>query len=84
MDDIRQQFDEIEQLKQTQELHRKQLQENRALALKKRRETKYFVSLGKIVADLILDAACQTEDEIREMLKSKLISTPPDTDSKST
>lgn len=76
-------MEEIEQLKSEQALHRKQLEENRQRALAKRNQTKHLVTLGKIVQDLLpADAACLTEEEIRDILTQRI--TPSIPSSKST
>lgn len=83
MDNFQKQMEEIEQLKSDQALHRKQLEENRQRALAKRNQTKHLVTLGKIVQDLLpADAACLTEEEIRDILTQRI--TPNIPSSKST
>lgn len=73
MDNFQEQMEEIEQLKAEQALHRKQLEENRQRALAKRSQTKHLVTLGKIVEGLLPeDAACLTEDEIRDILAQRI------------
>ena len=73
MDSFQEQMEEIEQLKAEQALHRKQLEENRQRALAKRNQTKHLVTLGKIVEGLLPeDAACLTEDEIRDILAQRI------------
>lgn len=73
MDNFQEQMKEIEQLKAEQALHRKQLEENRQRALAKRNQTKHLVTLGKIVEGLLPeDAACLTEDEIRDILAQRI------------
>ena len=73
MDNFQEQMEEIEQLKAEQALHRKQLDENRQRALAKRSQTKHLVTLGKIVEGLLPeDAACLTEDEIRDILAQRI------------
>lgn len=73
MDNFQEQMEEIEQLKAEQALHRKQLEENRQRALAKRKQTKRLVTLGKIVEGLLPeDAACLTEDEIRDILAQRI------------
>lgn len=73
MDNFQEQMEEIEQLKAEQALHRKQLEENRQRALAKRNQTKHLVTLGKIVEGLLPeDAACLTEDEIRDILAQRI------------
>ena len=73
MDNFQEQMEEIEQLKAEQALHRKQLEENRQRALAKRSQTKHIVTLGKIVEGLLPeDAACLTEDEIRDILAQRI------------
>ena len=84
MDNFQEQMEEIEQLKAEQALHRKQLEENRQRALAKRKQTKHLVTLGKIVEGLLPeDAACLTEDEIRDILAQRInpnIPSPKSTD----
>lgn len=76
MDNLKEQMEEIEQLKAEQALHRKQLEENRQRALAKQRQTKRLVSLGKMVEELLPDdIANLPEDEIREIIRNKLSST---------
>ena len=73
MDNFQEQMEEIKQLKAEQVLHRKQLEENRQRALAKRNQTKHLVTLGKIVEGLLPeDAACLTEDEIRDILAQRI------------
>ena len=73
MDNFQEQMEEIKQLKAEQALHRKQLEENRQRALAKRNQTKHLVTLGKIVERLLPeDAACLTEDEIRDILAQRI------------
>ncbi|RHT06205.1 hypothetical protein DW842_19610 [Ruminococcus sp. AM36-17] len=73
MDNFQEQMEEIKQLKAEQALHRKQLEENRQRALAKRNQTKHLVTLGKIVEGLLPeDAACLTEDEIRDILAQRI------------
>lgn len=73
MDNFQEQMEEIKQLKAEQALHRKQLEENRQRALAKRSQTKHLVTLGKIVEGLLPeDAACLTEDEIRDILAQRI------------
>ena len=73
MDNFQEQMEEIEQLKAEQALHRKQLEENRQRALAKRNQTNHLVTLGKIVEGLLPeDAACLTEDEIRDILAQRI------------
>lgn len=73
MDNFQEQMKEIEQLKAEQALHRKQLEENRQRALANRNQTKHLVTLGKIVEELLPeDAACLTEDEIRDILAQRI------------
>lgn len=84
MDNLQEQMKEIEQLKAEQALHRKQLEENRQRALANRNQTKHLVTLGKIVEELLPeDAACLTEDEIRDILAQRInpnIPSPKSTD----
>lgn len=84
MDNFQEQMKEIEQLKAEQALHRKQLEENRQRALANRNQTKHLVTLGKIVEGLLPeDAACLTEDEIRDILAQRInpnIPSPKSTD----
>ena len=86
MDNFQEQMKEIEQLKAEQALHRKQLEENRPRALANRNQTKHLVTLGKIVEGLLPeDAACLTEDEIRDILDQRInpnIPSPNSTDKK--
>ena len=73
MDNLMEQINELNQLKTEQALHRQQLEENRQRALSKRNQTKYLVTLGKIVKELLpADTTIQTKDELLELLKSKL------------
>lgn len=71
MTSIEQQFHEIEELKAQQALHRRQLEENRRRALEKRRTTGRFVQLGKLLEEVIPDAAARSEDELRDILSRK-------------
>lgn len=73
MDNLKEQIEEIEQLKAEQALHRKQLEENRQRALAKQKQTKRLVSLGKMVEELLPDdIANLPEDEIQEIFKNLL------------
>lgn len=73
MDNLKEQMEEIKQLKAEQALHRKQLEENRQRALAKQKQTKRLVSLGKMVEELLPDdIANLPEYEIREILRNLL------------
>lgn len=72
MEDIEQLKTDLDHLKAMQEVHRKQLEENRQAALQKKRYTRRLVSLGKMVEELLPDAAGRTEDEIRDILAERL------------
>lgn len=75
MDNLKEQMEEIKQLKAEQALHRKQLEENRQRALAKQKQTKRLVSLGKMIEELLPDdIANLPEDEIREILKNQFSS----------
>lgn len=77
MDEIEKQQAEIQELKKQQALHCQQLEENRKRALKKKKETKYFIFLGQIVSNLLPDISGKSEDEILELLKKKLSEKKP-------
>lgn len=76
MEDIEQIKAELDHLKAMQEIHRRQLEENRQAALQRKRDTRRLVSLGKMVEELLPDAAGRTEDEIRDILAELLNSRP--------
>ena len=68
MDKISQTESELNSLRQKQELHRQQLKENRRQAILKRQKTRRLIALGKLIEEIIPDAANLTEAEIREIL----------------
>ena len=68
MDKISQSESELISLRQKQELHRQQLKENRRQAILKRQKTRRLIALGKLIEEIIPDAANLTEAEIREIL----------------
>ena len=72
MNDIEQLKTEFDQLKASQALHRRQLEENRQIALQKRRYTKRLVTLGKAVEEFLPDSSSLTEIEIRNILAQRL------------
>lgn len=77
---MKKQWKELENLKSQQELHRKQLEENRQKALAKRREGRHLSVLGQMVDELLPD---KTEAEIRVLLSRALApyqDSPSDTD----
>ena len=67
MDDIEKELAELNALKAKQALHRRQLEENRKRAL-----AKSFVSIGKMVENILPDADSLSEDEIRKILSERL------------
>lgn len=76
MDHLKQQWEELEHLKAEQARHRKQLEENRTRALEKKKQTRYLVSVGKLVYELLPDADKRTEEEIRDILITVLSHVP--------
>lgn len=72
MADIEKELAELEKLKAKQTLHRRQLEENRKRALAKKNQTKRFVSIGKMVENILPDADSLSEDEIRKILSERL------------
>lgn len=76
MEHLKQQWEELEHLKAEQTLHRKQLEENRARAMEKKKQTRHLVSIGKLVYELLPDADKRTEEEIRDILTTALSHIP--------
>ena len=74
MADIEKELAELEKLKAKQALHRRQLEENRKRALAKKNQTKRFVSIGKMVENILPDADSLSEDEIRKILSELFFS----------
>ena len=56
MTEIEQTAEELRQLREKQALHRRQLEENRQKALDKKKQTRRYVNLGKMVEGMILGA----------------------------
>lgn len=63
------QWKELENLKSQQELHRKQLEENRQKALAKRKQARRLSSLGQLVENLLPN---KTDAEITDILTQAL------------
>lgn len=63
---------ELRQLREKQALHRRQLEENRQKALDKKKQTRRYVNLGKMVEGMIPGADRQSEDEILDYLEKHL------------
>lgn len=72
MTEIEQTAEELRQLREKQALHRRQLEENRQKALDKKKQTRRYVNLGKMVEGMIPDADRQSEDEILGYLEKHL------------
>ena len=53
MTEIEQTAEELRQLREKQALHRRQLEENRQKALDKKKQTRRYVNLGKMVEGMI-------------------------------
>ena len=68
MTEIEQTAEELRQLREKQALHRRQLEENRQKALDKKKQTRRYVNLGKMVEGMIPGADRQSEDEILDYL----------------
>ena len=64
--------EELRQLREKQALHRRQLEENRQKALDKKKQTRRYVNLGKMVEGMIPGADRQSEDEILDYLEKHL------------
>ena len=62
---IKQQYEELTALRAAQELHRKQLEENRQRALAKRKQARKLSSIGQLVEHLLPD---KTDAEITDIL----------------
>ena len=62
---IKQQYEELTALRAAQELHRKQLEENRQRALAKRKQARRLSSSGQLVEHLLPD---KTDAEITDIL----------------
>lgn len=62
---IKQQYEELTALRAAQELHRKQLEENRQRALAKRKQARSLSSIGQLVENLLPD---KTDAEITDIL----------------
>ena len=67
MTEIEQTAEELRQLREKQALHRRQLEENRQKALDKKKQTRRYVNLGKMVEGMI-----PSEDEILDYLEKHL------------
>ena len=72
MTEIEQTAEELRQLREKQALHRRQLEENRQKALDKKKQTRRYVNLGKMVEGMIPGADRQSEDEILDYLEKHL------------
>lgn len=70
MTEIEQTAEELRQLREKQALHRRQLEENRQKALDKKKQTRRYVNLGKMVEGMIPGADRQSEDEILGYLEN--------------
>lgn len=66
---IKQQYEELTALRAAQELHRKQLEENRQRALAKRKQARRLSSLGQLVENLLPN---KTDSEITDILTQAL------------
>ena len=66
---IKQQYEELTALRAAQELHRKQLEENRQRALAKRKQARRLSSLGQLVENLLPN---KTDAEITDILTQAL------------
>lgn len=66
---IKQQYEELTALRAAQELHRKQLEENRQRALAKRKQARRLSSIGQLVENLLPD---KTDAEITDILTQAL------------
>ena len=67
MTEIEQTAEELRQLREKQALHRRQLEENRQKAFDKKKQTRRYVNLGKMVEGMI-----PSEDEILDYLEKHL------------
>lgn len=74
MNKIEELQEEIEVLKAKQELHRRQLEENRRKALDKKKQAKQYIMLGKLVESMLPDAKKMTEEEVCHWVKEKFSS----------
>lgn len=73
MEDMKKQMEKIEALQKEQELHRMQLEENRKKALTKKNQTKKLTALGAIVEDFLPGTVDRDEEEIRDILRERLM-----------
>lgn len=71
---MKKQMKEIADLQEQQKLHRMQLEENRKRALARKNQTKHLVALGAMVEDFLPDIGYRDEEEIRGILREKLLS----------
>ena len=68
MTEIEQTAEELRQLREKQALHRRQLEENRQKALDKKKQTRRYVNLGKMVEWMIPCADRQILDYLEKHL----------------
>lgn len=71
---MKKQMKEIADLQEQQKLHRMQLEENRKRALARKNQTKHLAALGVMVKDFLPDIEGRDEEEIRDILREKLLS----------
>lgn len=71
---MKKQMKEIADLQEQQKLHRMQLEENRKRALARKNQTKHLAELGVMVKDFLPDIEGRDEEEIRDILREKLLS----------
>ena len=70
---MKKQMENIEALQKEQELHRMQLEENRKKALTKKNQTKKLTALGAIVEAFLPGTVDRDEEEIRDILRERLM-----------